>query len=164
MIINKKNIGDAMILSTHCYIEHDDKILMMHRVKKKNDIHMNRWVGLGGKIEPGETPEECIIREIYEESNLITNSVNLKGFITFPDFMGDNDWYMFLFTCNDFTGELIENEEGNLKWIPKSELDKLDMLEGDSIFIDWMQKYDFFTAKFIYEGEKLIDYSLDTII
>ena len=156
--------GDAMILSTHCYIERDDQILMMHRIKKKNDIHMNRWVGLGGKMNPGETPEQCIIREIYEESNLKANSVKLRGFITFPDFMGDNDWYMFLFSCDDFSGDVIENEEGKLKWIPKSDINQLNMLEGDKIFMKWMTKYNFFTARFIYKDDELIDYSLDTII
>lgn len=78
--------------------------------------------------------------------------------------MGDNDWYMFLFTCDDFTGELIENEEGNLKWIPKSEILDLNMLEGDRIFMGWMVTYNFFTAKFVYTDDKLIDYSLDSII
>lgn len=146
-----------MILSTHCYVEKDGKLLMLHRTKKKNDVMEGKWVGLGGKVESGETPEECIVREVYEESGLTLKSFKMKGFITFPDFQGSGDWYMFLFISDDFEGELIESDEGDLQWIAKEDLDQLPMFEGDRLFMKWMYEHPFFSAKMCYEGDKLTD-------
>lgn len=149
-----------MILSTHCYIEKEGKMLMLHRTKKKNDVMEGMWVGLGGKMESGESPEECIIREVYEESGLKVKSLALRGFITFPDFMGSGDWYMFVFICDDFEGELIDSDEGELAWIDKEHLNELPMFEGDRLFMKWMLEHPFFTAKLCYEGEKLVHHEL----
>lgn len=150
-----------MILSTHCYIEKDNKILMLHRNKKKNDIHEGNWLGLGGKMESGETPEECIIREVKEESGLTIRNPILKGVLTFPNFMDSGDWYMFLFKCTDFSGDLIDSPEGNLKWISKEEMFELNLLEGDKLFMKWMDQYSFFSSKMIYENNELKDYTLN---
>lgn len=147
-----------MILSTHCYIEKEGKILMLHRTKKKNDVMEGKWVGLGGKVESGETPEECIRREVYEESGLIAKALRLKGFISFPDFQGSGDWYMFLFVCDDFEGEIIESPEGDLQWVEKERLGELPMFEGDRLFMQWMQEEGFFTSKMCYEGDVLTYY------
>ncbi len=149
-----------MQLATLCYVIEDDKILMMHRIKKKNDIHEGKWNGLGGKFEAGETPEECVIREVREESGLIITSPRLRGFITFPLFDGIKDWYVFVYTVNKFKGNLITSSEGHLEWIPYKEFGQLNLWEGDKIFIPWLFQEKFFSAKFIYKEKKLVDYSV----
>ncbi|GKX29096.1 7,8-dihydro-8-oxoguanine triphosphatase [Vallitalea longa] len=148
-----------MKLGTLCYIEKDGKTLMLHRVKKKNDIHEGNWIGLGGKIENGESPEECVIREIKEESGLTIKNPTLRGILTFPEF-GKDDWYVFLYTVNDFEGQLIECDEGNLKWVNNEDVQKLKMSQGDNLFLEWLTKYKMFSAKFTYKDKKLIDYDL----
>lgn len=148
-----------MKLGTLCYIEKDGKTLMLHRVKKENDIHEGNWIGLGGKIENGESPEECIIREVREESGLIINNPTLRGILTFPEFGKDN-WYVFLYTVNDYEGELIDCDEGNLRWVNNEEVQKLKMSQGDKYFLKWLTKYRMFSAKFTYKGKELIDYDL----
>ena len=127
---------------------------MVHRNKKVNDIHEGKWNGLGGKFEPGETPEECVIREVYEESGLSIRNPKLCGLLMFPKFKG-NDWYVFAFTASDFTGELIDSPEGKLEWIPDEKVLELTLWESDHIFMPWIKSGKFFSAKFIYEGEKL---------
>ena len=112
-----------------------ERTLMLHRTKKKNDVHEGKWNGLGGKFETGETPEECAIREVKEESGLLMKNPRMHGFITFPMFDGKKDWYVFLFTASKFEGELIDSHEGKLEWIPNEELLKLNLWEGDRIFI-----------------------------
>ncbi|MCX7798603.1 MAG: 8-oxo-dGTP diphosphatase [Melioribacter sp.] len=141
-----------MQLATLCYIIHNDKTLMLHRIKKKNDIHEGKWNGLGGKFQPGETPEECVIREVKEESGLLIKNPKLHGFITFPLFDGKKDWYVFLFTANEYEGKLIDSKEGNLQWIPNEKLLELNLWEGDKIFIPWLFQNKFFSAKFVYEN------------
>src|SRR3990172_9255073 len=98
-----------MKLATLCYVRKDGKTLMVHRIKKTNDMHQGKWNGLGGKFEPGETPEQCAIREIYEESGLLVKQPELKGFLTFPGFSNDEDWYAFVFVAHQFSGELIDS-------------------------------------------------------
>ena len=149
-----------MKLATLCYVRKDGDTLMVHRIKKLNDMHQGKWNGLGGKLEPGETPEECAIREVYEESGLIVRNPILKGLITFPGFNQDEDWYTFLFVITDFNGELIDSPEGVLKWIPDEELPQLNLWEGDRIFIPWLEKTGFFSGKFSYKNEVLTDYSV----
>jgi len=122
MILKGRN---KVKIETLCYIEKDNKILLLHRTKKEKDIHEGKWIGVGGKIEQGETPEECIIREVKEETGLIIKNPNLNGVMTFPKFKDDEDWYVFLFTANNFQGELIECDEGVLKWVEKYKV--LDM-------------------------------------
>lgn len=150
-----------MQLATLCYVIDNDKTLMLHRIKKKNDIHEGKWNGLGGKFEHGETPEECVIREVKEESGLIITNPKLHGFITFPMFDGKKDWYVFLFTARSFEGELIDSHEGRLEWIQNDKLFDLNLWDGDEIFMRWLQQDKFFSAKFVYENGKLKEHSVN---
>jgi len=148
------------ILATLCYVRYDSQTLMLHRVKKANDMHEGKYNGLGGKFLPGETPEACAIREVQEESGLTMIEPKLKGFIDFPRFDGVNDWYVFIFTADKFTGEMIESDEGNLEWVPTDKLLDLHLWEGDKIFLKWLANDSFFSAKFVYENGKLKDHSV----
>ena len=149
-----------MILSTLCYIEKDNKYLMLHRTKKKNDINKDKWLGIGGKFEEGESPEECIVREVMEETGLKLNSYQLRTIVTYVSTNWETE-YMYVFTSNDFTGDLIECNEGDLQWIDKKEVTKLNTWEGDKIFVEKLQNDSgFFTVKFEYDGDKLIKYNL----
>ncbi len=125
-------------------------------MKKKNDMHQGKWNGLGGKLEPGESPEECAVREVWEESGLRCRRPRLRGFITFPAFDDIDDWYTFLYTFDDFEGELIDSPEGNLAWIENGRLLGLNLWPGDRVFLPWVFQDRLFSAKFIYEkGEFL---------
>jgi 8-oxo-dGTP diphosphatase len=115
--------------------------------KKANDIHEGKWNGLGGKFEAGETPEECVIREVLEESGLSIHNPKYCGLLIFTNFKG-NDWYVFVFTANDFTGELIDSPEGRLAWIPDMKLLDLNLWQSDHIFFPWIRDGKFFSAKF----------------
>lgn len=145
----------ARILATLCYLHKDGKTLMLHRVKKKNDIHEGKWNGLGGKLEPGETPEECVIREVREESGLVLRAPRLRGLLTFPGFDGENDWYVYLYTGTDFEGKLIDSPEGRLEWIADGKVLDLPLWEGDKIFLQWLERPEFFSGKFVYRQGKL---------
>jgi len=155
-------IFNLMKLATLCYIKDkiNNKILMIYRNKKENDMHKGKWNGLGGKLELGETPEECVIREVEEESGLTIESPILKGFITFPAFDGFEDWYVFVFVAENFYGDLINSNEGELEWINIDNLFDLNLWEGDEIFLKWLKDDKFFSAKFIYENGKLLDYKV----
>jgi 8-oxo-dGTP diphosphatase len=133
---------------------------MVHRVKKTNDIHQGKWNGLGGKLDPGETPEECAIREIFEESGLKVRNPQLKGFLTFPHFANDEDWYAFVFVAEEFEGELIDSPEGVLRWIDDAELLELNLWEGDRVFLPWLDRRGFFSGKFVYQDGKLISHEV----
>ena len=148
-----------MILATLCYVRRDECTLMVYRNKKANDIHEGKWNGLGGKIEAGETPEECVIREVYEESGLSIRNPRLCGLLMFPAFKG-NDWYVFVFTAQEFTGELIESPEGRLEWIPNDRVLNLNLWESDPVFMPWIRVGKFFSAKFEYEGDKMCGYDV----
>ncbi len=152
-----------MILATLCYLNDraNNKTLMLHRVKKKNDVHEGKWNGLGGKFEQGESPEECAIREVKEESGLLISSPKLHGFITFPLFDGKDDWHVFVFTAEKFSGDLIESNEGNLEWIPTEKVTDLNLWDGDAIFLKWLNGNKFFSAKFIYENGKYINHQVN---
>ena len=149
-----------MKLATLCYIRRDGKTLMVHRVKKPNDMHQGKWNGLGGKLEPGETPEECAIREIFEESGLRAHNPQLKGLLTFPAFAEEEDWYAFVFVVTDFHGELIDSPEGILAWVDDTELLDLDLWEGDRFFMPWLDRTGFFSAKFVYKNGVFVDYDV----
>lgn len=149
-----------MQLATLCYLMKDNKTLMLFRNKKPNDVHEGKWNGLGGKFEKGETPEECVIREVKEESGLLIKNPKLHGIITFPMFDGKKDWYVFMFTVKDFEGELIDSNEGKLEWIENEKLLDLNLWEGDKIFIPWLFQEKYFSAKFIYENKKLISHNV----
>lgn len=149
-----------MIFSSLCYIEKDEKYLMLHRTKKNNDINENKWIGIGGKFEVGESPEECIIREVKEETGFTLNSYKFRGIITYISKTWETE-YVCLFTSDNFSGKLIECNEGDLKWIDKKEVLNLKTWEGDKIFINKIQKDDkFFTIKFEYDGDTLLKYDL----
>jgi len=130
-----------------------------HRNKKVNDIHTGKWNGLGGKFEAGETPEECVVREVLEESGLSIQNAKLYGLLMFPKFKG-NDWYVFVFMANEFSGELIDSPEGRLEWIPDEKVLDLNLWESDHSFMSWIQAGKFFSAKFEYEGAKMRRYDV----
>ena len=132
---------------------------MVHRNKKVNDIHEGKWNGLGGKFEVGETPEECVAREVLEESGLSIQHPKLCGLLMFPKFKG-NDWYVFVFTANEFSGELIDSPEGRLEWIRDDQVLSLNLWKSDHVFMPWIQQGKFFSAKFEYEGDKMRAYNV----
>ncbi len=144
-----------MKLATLCYLRKDGHTLMLHRIKKENDMHRGKWNGLGGKLEPGESPEECVIREVYEESGLRIHAPRLHGVITFPAFDGLDDWYVFVFTATKFDGSLRESREGVLRWVADEEVLQLPLWEGDRIFLPWLSRKVFFSAKFLYRNGRL---------
>ena len=149
-----------MILSTLCYIEKDGKYLMLHRTKKKNDINKDKWLGVGGKFEEGESPEECIIREVKEETGLVLKNYKLRCIVTYVSTIWETE-YMYVFTSDKFEGNLIDCNEGDLQWIDKDKVTQLKTWEGDKIFLEKIQKDNtFFTIKFNYDGEKLVKYNL----
>lgn len=147
-----------MQLATLCYVRAQGKTLMIHRIKKQNDMHAGKWNGLGGKFEPGESPEECVIREVCEESGLSIRDPELRGVLTFPSFSKGVDWYAFVFVARRFSGELIDSSEGVLKWVEDSALLELDLWDGDRVFIPWLDREEFFSAKFEYENGRLRSY------
>jgi 8-oxo-dGTP diphosphatase len=150
-----------MKLATLCYLRSGGQTLMVHRIKKANDMHQGKWNGLGGKLEPGETPEECAQREITEESGLRAIHLALKGLLTFPAFANEEDWYAFVFVADEFEGELIDSPEGVLQWINDSELTDLDLWAGDRIFLKWLDRPGFFSGKFIYQDGQFVDYEVN---
>lgn len=149
-----------MKLATLCYVRRDGCTLMIHRIKKQNDMHAGKWNGLGGKLEPGETPEECAVREVFEESGLTAHNPELRGFLTFPGFANDEDWYAFVFVIREFSGELIDSPEGVLRWIPDDDLLSLPLWAGDRVFIPWLAQDPFFSGKFVYQSGELVGHSV----
>ena len=147
-----------MKLATLCYVRHAGHTLMLHRVKKANDMHAGKWNGLGGKLEPGESPEECAVREVYEESGLWMLDPTLRGIITFPQFSGGDDWYTYIFTADRFQGALIDSNEGVLAWVEDEQLTALNLWPGDRVFMRWLDEDRFFSAKFVYAAGELTNY------
>ncbi|MBS1266417.1 MAG: ADP-ribose pyrophosphatase [Candidatus Woesearchaeota archaeon] len=151
-----------MKLGTICYIRYNNKTLMLHRIKKENDMHKGKWNGLGGKLDKGESPQECVVREVIEESGLKIKNPKLKGIITFPaSEYPPEDWYVFVFVATQFSGELTETREGVLKWIDNDKLLDLNIWEGDKLFMKWIEKDKIFSAKFMYKNKKLVNYDVD---
>lgn len=148
------------ICASLCYVQKGGRTLMLHRIKKKNDIHEGKWNGLGGKMDPGETPEECVIREVREESGLRIQSPDLRGILMFPNFDGANDWLVFLFIARRFSGRIQDCDEGHLEWIPNAKVPKLPLWDGDRIFLKWLKQKRFFSAKFVYRQGKLSSHSV----
>jgi len=147
-----------MKLATLCYVKANNQTLMLHRIKKQNDMHAGKWNGLGGKLLPGETPEQCVIREVAEESGLALTNPLLRGVLTFPAFSANEDWYCFIFVSHEFSGHLIDCEEGVLAWIDDDKLLDLPLWEGDKIFLRWLEQDAFFSGQFTYAEGKLVDH------
>ena len=148
-----------MEITTLCYIEKDNKYLMLKRVKKKEDINKGKWIGVGGHFEEGESPEECVCREVLEETGLRLKSYKARGILTFVQNKTFTE-YIWLFTADEYEGELIECDEGILEWIDKDKLSELELWEGDRIFLELLNtQKEFFSLKLEYEGDKLVNYS-----
>lgn len=146
-----------MINTSLCYIEKDGKYLMLHRVKKENDLNRDKWVGIGGKFEAGESPEECNSREALEETGLTLHSQRYCGIVTFVSDKWGTE-YMHLFHSTDFSGEIKDCDEGNLEWVKISDIYSLPLWQGDKIFLHLIErKAPFFSLKLVYESENLTD-------
>lgn len=147
--------------TTLCYIEQDDSYLLLHRVSKKHDINKDKWIGVGGKFEDKESPEECLLREVKEETGLVLTSYRLRGIVTFVS----DRWvteYMFLYTADGFEGDLTACNEGTLEWVKKKDMEKLNLWEGDKIFLRLLKEdAPFFSLKLSYEGDELVYAALD---
>lgn len=144
-------------MTTLGYIETRESYLMLHRVKKEQDVNEGKWIGIGGKFEYGESPEECMIREAKEETGLAVTSMKFRGILTFICDKQDPE-YICLYTIDGFSGQLKECDEGELLWVPKDEIFGLNLWEGDRIFFDLLQKdVPFFSLKLCYEGDQLLE-------
>ena len=141
--------------TTLCYIRQGENVLMLHRIKKEQDENRDKWIGIGGKFEEGESPEDCLLRETLEETGLTLTDWRYRGLVTFVS----DEWgteYMHLFTADGFSGTLRECDEGVLEWIPLDRLYSLPMWVGDRIFLDLLrQEAPFFSLKLVYSGETL---------
>ena len=143
--------------TTLCYLERGDEYLMLHRTKKKNDENHDKWIGVGGKFEAGESPEDCMHREILEETGLTVTDYRYRGIVTFVSDIYETE-YMHLFTVTDWAGEARECDEGELAWIKKQKLFDLTLWQGDRIFLKLLQEdVPFFSLKLTYQGDELIE-------
>ena len=144
-------------MSTLCYLERDNSYLMLHRIKKKKDINKNKWIGVGGHFEPGESPDDCLLREVREETGYTLTNYRFRGIVTFLYGQGTEQAvteYMHLFTAEGFIGEEISCDEGELRWIPKAEVPNLELWEGDRIFLRLLdESEEFFSLKLVYDTE-----------
>ena len=144
-----------MKMTTLCYLERGDSYLMLHRTKKEQDENKDKWIGIGGKFEEGESPEDCLLRECREETGLTLTDYRYRGIVTFVS----DEWgteYMHLFTAAGFTGEQQLCEEGELAWIEKKRLQELTLWEGDKIFLRLLEENEpFFSLKLVYRGDTL---------
>ncbi len=142
--------------TTLCYIQREGQYLMLHRVKKKNDVNQDKWVGIGGKFEDKESPEDCLLREVKEETGLTLTSYAYRGLVTFVSDQWETE-YMHLFTADAFQGEIGPCDEGNLEWVDKDKVKDLPIWVGDKIFLDLLtREVPFFSLKLAYEGENLV--------
>ena len=149
-----------MLQTTLCYLNRNGKTLMLHRVKKKNDVNHDKWIGIGGKFEHGESPEECMLREFREETGLTLKGWAYRGIVTFVS----ENWceYMHLFTAAQVEGELRECDEGTLEWVDWEKITDLPIWEGDKVFLRLLRERErFFSLKLVYDGERLVRAALD---
>lgn len=147
--------------TTLCYIEKNGCYLMLHRVKKENDINKDKWIGVGGHFEKGESPDDCLLREVKEETGLVLTDYKARGIVTF---LSDDDpaEYMFLYTASGFSGKLTDCDEGTLEWVQISKVKDLNLWEGDKIFLDLLANdHSFFSLKLVYKQGKLVQKILD---
>ena len=152
------------MLTTLCYIEKEDSYLMLHRISKKNDVNNEKWIGVGGHFEKDESPEDCLLREVKEETGLALTSYHFRGIVTFilKDKGSELTEYMCLYTADDYEGTLYDCNEGVLKWVNKNEIFNLNLWEGDRIFLRLLQEnHPFFSLKLVYEGNCLKEAVLD---
>jgi len=147
-------------LASLCYVRSNGKTLLIHKNKHSNSLHYGKWNGLGGKFESGESPEECVIREVQEESGLSIYAPRIVGYITFPHFSDIRDWYVFVFIAKDFDGKLLSSKEGELAWVPDEEIMNLPLWEGDKIFLPFVFQERFFSAKITYQEGVLVDHAV----
>lgn len=156
--------GDFVLMkmTTLCYIENNDCYLMLHRTKKKKDVNKDKWIGVGGHAEGNETPQECLLREVKEETGLSLISYKFRGLITFISDEYEAEM-MCLFTADGYTGELITCDEGELEWVKKSDVPQLPTWEGDAQFLKLLLEDEkrFFAMKLRYEGERLVEKSVE---
>lgn len=156
--------GDFVLMkmTTLCYIENNDCYLMLHRTKKKKDVNKDKWIGVGGHAEGNETPQECLLREVKEETGLWLTSYKFRGLITFISDEYEAEM-MCLFTADGYTGELITCDEGELEWVKKSDVPQLPTWEGDAQFLKLLLEDEkrFFAMKLRYEGERLVEKSVE---
>lgn len=144
-------MNKSMQNTTLIYIEKESKYLMLHRTKKENDYNKDKWIGIGGHFEEGESPEECVRREVKEETGLDLRSQEYRGIVTF---VSDNNFteFMHIFWSNDFSGDLLECDEGELEWVEKSRMNDLPHWKGDEIFLNLLDmQVPFFSLKLVYE-------------
>ena len=150
-----------MLMTTLCYIEKDGKYLMLHRTKKENDLNHDLWIGVGGKFEGEESPDECLVREVKEETGLTLTSYRFRGLLTFISDEWESE-YICLYTADGFEGGMIECSEGDLEWVDKKDIKNLNLWEGDKIFFRRMMESDaFFSLKLRYEGRELVEAVMD---
>lgn len=158
-MLNQKHVNN---LTTLCYIEKDGCYLMMHRISKKNDVNKDKWIGVGGHFEKNESPEECLLREVREETGLTLTRYRLRGIVTFICDKTEEAEYMHLFTADGFEGELTSCDEGMLEWVPKPDIYNLNLWEGDVIFHRLLDEdAPFFLLKLVYEGDTLVEAKLN---
>ena len=152
-----------MVNTTPCYLEQGGQWLMLHRVTKKNDMNHDKWIGVGGKFERFESPEDCLLREVQEETGLTLTRYRCRGIVTF--ILGNLTEYMYLYIADGWTGELVRDtarNEGVLEWVPKEQVEQLPIWEGDKIFIRLLrEERGFFSLKLVYEGDTLTEAVLD---
>ena len=146
-----------MLNTTLCYLTRDDAYLMLHRVKKNHDINHGKWIGVGGKFEFQESPEECLLREVREETGLTLTSWQFRGIVTFINNQDEAE-YMHLFTADHWEGELTPCDEGDLQWVPKAEVPALNLWPGDRIFLSLIARdTPFFSLKLTYHNDNLVE-------
>lgn len=154
-MMNRKNVNN---LTTLCYIEKDNCYLMLHRVSKKNDINKDKWIGVGGHFQTNESPEDCLLREVKEETGLTLTSYRFRGIVTFITDTLEEAEYMHLYTADGFEGELISCDEGTLEWVKKEDIYNLNLWEGDFIFHRLLDEdAPFFSLKLAYAGNRLVE-------
>lgn len=150
-----------MLLSTLCYLEREGEYLMLHRVKKKHDVNQGKWIGIGGKFQDGESPEDCLLRECFEETGLTLTEYRCRGLVTFVSDCAPTE-YMHLFTASAWTGTPHPCGEGELAWVRKEDVPSLPLWEGDRIFLRLLEEdAPFFSLKLRYEGDRLAEAALN---
>jgi 8-oxo-dGTP diphosphatase len=146
------------VLTSLCYLQRDGNTLM---INKTHGPQRGLWNGLGGKFEPGETPEACVRREVLEESGLTLSKLDYRGLLTFPSFAGDHDIYTFVFTSSDFRGSQRDSWEGRLAWVPDKDIFDLNLFDGDRVFLKWLNQERVFSARLSYKQGTFIGYEVE---